>query len=371
MEAAEAMKRGVQSVLPTATVVCLPVADGGEGTADALVSALHGTRRRVLAHDPLGNMIEAEYGILPDGTAVIDTAAASGLALLKKEKGAALHASSYGTGELLADAIQNGAKTVILGLGGSATTDGGAGLAQALGVRLMDADGKDIGHGGAALADIRTIDDSAVLKKAKKCKIIVACDVKNPLCGAMGAAAVYGPQKGASKQDVEVLDAALKHYGVLLHQQKNSAVAQVEGSGSAGGMLCSLMPFFDVEICSGIQMIMDVLHFDTYAMAADLILTGEGRVDGQSAFGKVPAGVARRVKKIKNIPVIVVAGAIGNNADTLYDIGVDGIASAISSIETLENAMTNATTNIEAAAARTLRILLAGARLKTGLGGCE
>ena len=247
---ADTIERAAKNVIPDVTITKIPVADGGEGTVDALVAAMNGTKVAVPAHDPLGRPITAEYGLLPDGSAVIETAAASGLTLLKPEERDALHASTFGTGELIRHALEHRVKKIILGLGGSATTDGGAGLAGALGISFLDKDGKELEPGGVHLRELASISTDGLLREAAGCEFLVACDVKNHLCGALGAAAVFGPQKGADEEQVKILDAALAHYAAVLKDKLHCAAADTDGSGAAGGLLCGILPYFPVTICS-------------------------------------------------------------------------------------------------------------------------
>ena len=264
---------------------------------DALIAAMHGTKVTVPVHDPLGRPITAEYGLLPDGSAVIETAAASGLTLLKPEERDALHASTFGTGELIRHALEHGVKKLILGLGGSATTDGGSGLARALGISFLDADGRELEPGGVHLSELASISTDGLLKEAAGCEFVVACDVKNHLCGALGAASVFGPQKGADEKQIKILDEALAHYAAILKDKLHCDAADTDGSGAAGGLLCGILPYFPVTICSGIDLVLDLTDFDEHVRHTDLVVTGEGRIDFQSALGKVPVGVASRAKK--------------------------------------------------------------------------
>ena len=360
---AKAMAAGVREVFPQAETVCLPVADGGEGTTDALLAALGGQRVQVPAHDPLGRPITAAYGLLPDGTAVIETAAASGLPLLAEGERDALHASTYGTGELIRHALTHGATQILLGLGGSATTDGGLGLGQALGISYRDAEGGELGPGGIALAKLACVDAEKLLPEAKKCRFRLACDVRNTLCGPQGAAAVFGPQKGADPAQVEQLDAALAHYGEVLKEQLGSDAAARPGSGAAGGLACTLLAFLESTLCPGIDLVLDTVGFDAQLADCDLVLTGEGRLDGQSACGKVPFGVARRAKA-RGVPVIAIGGAIGPGAEALYGCGVDALVSAVDKVTTLADAMAHAEENITAATARTMRVLNIGREMR-------
>lgn len=363
-EAVSAMERGVHKVFPDAQTVGIPVADGGEGTVDALVAATGGKKVCITAHDPLGRPISAEYGVLPDGTAVVETAAASGLPRLRPEERDAFHATSCGTGELIRHALEHGARRLILGLGGSATTDGGMGLAQVLGVAFLDADGKALAPGGGSLARLARIETDAIVPQAKDCTFVLACDVRNQLCGTEGAAAVFGPQKGATPEQVALLDQALSRYASVLSSQLGSDAAQRDGAGAAGGIGCAMMAFFGASFLSGIDLVLDAAGFSTAVAGADLVLTGEGRLDAQSAYGKVPCGVARRAKAVRNVPVLAIGGALGDGAESLYSCGVDALASTVSRITTLESAMTNAVASIEEATARTMRLLDAGRKME-------
>lgn len=360
-EAAQAVARGVQRVFPQAETVLLPVADGGEGTVDAMVNVLQGEKRAVQVLDPLGRPIRATYGVLGGDTAVVETAAASGLPLLKAKERDAVRATTYGTGQLIRHALEHGAKKIILGLGGSATTDGGAGLAQALGISFLDEQGRELGYGGGELARLACIETAGLLPEAKNCVFVLACDVKNKLCGPQGAAAVFGPQKGANSRQVQELDAALAHYAAVLKEQCGCDAAELESSGAAGGLACAMLAFFQTKIQAGIHLMLDAAGFDELVQTADLVITGEGRIDWQSAYGKVPAGVAARTKAVRrDVPVLAIGGAVGNGAETLLECGVDGIMSAVSRIVTLEEAMANAAPALEESTERMLLLLKTG-----------
>lgn len=356
-EVTDTIERAAKSVFPDAAVTKIPVADGGEGTVDALVAAMHGKKVSVPVHDPLGRPVTAEYGLLPDGSAVIETAAASGLTLLKHDELDALHASTFGTGELIRHAMEHGVKKIILGLGGSATTDGGAGLASALGISFRDSAGNELAPGGAALGELSEISTEHLIPAAAGCEFIIACDVKNRLCGPSGAAAIFGPQKGADDEQVKILDSALSHYAAVLKEKLHCDAAETDGSGAAGGLLCGLLPYFPVTICSGIDLVLDLTHFDTHVRHADLIITGEGRIDSQSALGKVPVGVAVRAKKIKHVPVIAIAGAKGEGCESLYQFGIDAIFDTVPGIISLEDAMSHAEKNLERTAENVFRMV--------------
>ncbi|MFR7725745.1 MAG: glycerate kinase [Bifidobacterium longum] len=351
MEAARAMAQGIENADHDAEVRCLPMADGGEGTARALVDATGGSMRAVPVHDPLGRPVEGHFGLLADGTtAVVETAEASGLALLEAKERNPLIASSYGTGELMLAAVRSGAKRIIVGLGGSATNDAGAGLLQALGVRLLDKNGNDLAHGGAALANLTTIDISTMDPALKNVAITAACDVTNPLTGPTGASAVFGPQKGASKDDVATLDAALAHFAQVIDSQLGVAVNDVPGAGAAGGIGAALKGFLNAEFRPGIAIVIEQSGLDAAAQWADVVFTGEGSIDFQTKFGKTPAGVAETAKR-HGKPVIAAAGHIGTGIDELHEVGIDavfGIAPGAASLsELLADAAANVTRTTE------------------------
>lgn len=351
MEAARAMAQGIENADHDAEVRCLPMADGGEGTARALVDATGGSMRAVPVHDPLGRPVEGHFGLLADGTtAVVETAEASGLALLEAKERNPLIASSYGTGELMLAAVRSGAKRIIVGLGGSATNDAGAGLLQALGVRLLDKNGNDLAHGGAALANLTTIDISTMDPALKNVAITAACDVTNPLTGPTGASAVFGPQKGASKDDVATLDAALAHFAQVIDSQLGVAVNDVPGAGAAGGIGAALKGFLNAEFRPDIAIVIEQSGLDAAAQWADVVFTGEGSIDFQTKFGKTPAGVAETAKR-HGKPVIAVAGHIGTGIDELHEVGIDavfGIAPGAASLsELLADAAANVTRTTE------------------------
>ena len=351
MEAARAMAQGIENADHDAEVRCLPMADGGEGTARALVDATGGSMRAVPVHDPLGRPVEGHFGLLADGTtAVVETAEASGLALLEAKERNPLIASSYGTGELMLAAVRSGAKRIIVGLGGSATNDAGAGLLQALGVRLLDKNGNDLAHGGVALADLATIDISTMDPALKNVAITAACDVTNPLTGPTGASAVFGPQKGASKDDVATLDASLAHFAQVIDSQLGVAVNDVPGAGAAGGIGAVLKGFLNAEFRPGIAIVIEQSGLDAAAQWADVVFTGEGSIDFQTKFGKTPAGVAETAKR-HGKPVIAVAGHIGTGIDELHEVGIDavfGIAPGAASLsELLADAAANVTRTTE------------------------
>lgn len=357
MEAARAMAQGIENADHDAEVRCLPMADGGEGTARALVDATGGSMRAVPVHDPLGRPVEGHFGLLADGTtAVVETAEASGLALLEAKERNPLIASSYGTGELMLAAVRSGAKRIIVGLGGSATNDAGAGLLQALGVRLLDKNGNDLAYGGAALANLTTIDISTMDPALKNVAITAACDVTNPLTGPTGASAVFGPQKGASKDDVATLDAALAHFAQVIDSQLGVAVNDVPGAGAAGGIGAALKGFLNAEFRPGIAIVIEQSGLDAAAQWADVVFTGEGSIDFQTKFGKTPAGVAETAKR-HGKPVIAVAGHIGTGIDELHEVGIDAVFGIAPGAAILSELLADAAANVTRTTEQIVRTL--------------
>ena len=355
LAAGEAVLRGVLRADGTARVENIPVSDGGEGMVDALV---HGGRgRKVVAEvaGPLGEPVRAEYAVLDGGTAVIEMSAASGLTLVPEEKRDPLRATTYGTGELIRAALDAGCRDLLIGIGGSATNDGGEGMARALGARFLDADGHELPPGGAALERLERIDVRALDARLEECRVRVASDVRNPLCGERGASAVYGPQKGATPAMVARLDRALARYAQVLREQLGEDVAERPGAGAAGGLGAGLYAFTHAEFQPGIDAVLDLLGFAGRVRDAALVFTGEGRTDGQTLFGKVPAGVARWTKSEGKIPVVVLSGAIAPGAEALYDGGVDGLFAIADGPISLSESQARAEALIERAAEAIVR----------------
>lgn len=308
-----------------ARIVRLPIADGGEGTVEAFRLSVGGEVHTEMVTDPLGRKIRASYCILPDGTAVIEMAQASGLMLLREEELDPARATTYGTGELIRHALDRGCRQFVIGIGGSATNDGGAGMAQALGARFLDREGKELPFGGAALGRLEKIDCAGLDRRLYGSRFLVASDVSNILCGPEGATAVYGPQKGVTPQLTDALDGALANYARVIREQLGIDVAGRPAAGAAGGLGAGLMVFCRAQVRPGIDIVLDAARFEETLEGADLVITGEGRVDGQSVRGKVPFGVATRVKRFGPIPVVVLAGCVGAGAEQLYGCGVDAI----------------------------------------------
>jgi glycerate kinase len=358
-EGCEAVARGVLRACPEAQVDRVPMADGGEGTVDALVAATHGTQRTVTVTGPLGTPVEAVYGVLgDDSTAVIEMAAASGLEIVPPEQRDACITTTYGTGELICHALDAGATRLIIGIGGSATNDGGAGVAQALGYRLTDADNRELDYGGTALARLAHIDASNRHPRIGKCAIDVACDVTNPLCGPNGASAVYGPQKGATPDAVEELDTALEHYADIVEAKLNVTIRNLPGAGAAGGLGAGLVTFTGARLRSGVELVAEACGLADRVRGADLVITGEGRIDGQTAQGKTPVGVAR-VARAAGVPVIALAGMVVPGFETVYDEGIDAVFAIAPEPMPKNEALACAAENMERTAAAVMRLWIA------------
>ncbi|WP_241217066.1 glycerate kinase [Bifidobacterium goeldii] len=340
------MARGIKKADPEAEVRCLPMADGGEGTTRALVDATSGVMRSVTVHDPLGRPITASFGMLGDGTtAVVETAAASGLGLLKSGERDPLITSSYGTGELIRAALDAGAQRILIGLGGSATNDAGAGILQALGAKLLNSLGEELASGGAALAGLDHVDLDGLDPRLAEVEIVAACDVTNPLTGPNGASAVFGPQKGASATDVELLDKSLTRFAIVVERQLEVHIADQPGAGAAGGIGAALLAFLHARFMPGVDLVIEQAGLDAAAQWADVVFTGEGSIDFQTKFGKTPAGVAKTAKKYGR-PVIAVAGHIGRGIDELHEAGIDAVFGIAPGAASLENLLEHAADNV-------------------------
>ena len=336
--AAAAMARGAQAAAPHARVVQLPRADGGEGTAAAMAAASGGALRAAWVEGPLGAPVEAAYALLGDGvTAVVEMATASGLWLLRREQYDAPRASTYGTGQLIRAALDAGCRHLIVGVGGSATVDGGAGMAEALGVRLLDHAGQPIGRGGGGLAALHRVDLSGRDPRLDAVEVTVACDVTNPLIGPGGAAAVFGPQKGASPEQVDLLERNLSHLADVLRRDLGVRVADLPGAGAAGGLAAGLIAFLGARVASGFETVAAAVGLAERLDGCDLVLTGEGRVDGQTLSGKVIAGVARAAAS-QGVPVVVLAGGVLPDAYALHERGVTALFSIVPGPLALEEA---------------------------------
>ena len=358
-DVAEAMERGILRIFAGAEVRKVPIADGGEGTVAALVAATGGELRHNQVLDPLGRRIDAQWGILGDGaTAVIEMAAASGLPLVPDRLRDPERATSFGTGELIRAALDAGLRRIILGIGGSATNDGGAGMARALGARFVDAAGRELAEGGAALAGLAAVHLDGLDPRLHETEITVACDVDNPLCGPRGASVVFGPQKGATPGMVAALDAALWHYALIAQAATGRTVAEVPGAGAAGGLGAGLLLFTPAVLRPGVEIVLEAVGFQELVEGAAFVLTGEGRTDFQTAFGKAPVGVAKAAKRHR-VPVFCLSGSLGEGADETLSQGVDAVMSICDRPMGLEECMLRGQELIEAASTRLCRILRA------------
>lgn len=325
IEVAGGIERGIREIFPEAEIIKIPMADGGDGTVQCLVNATGGKILREKVTGPLGEEVLASYGILGDKkTAVIEMAEASGLTLVPVNKRNPLVTTTYGTGQLIRAALDQGCRKMIIGIGGSATNDGGAGMVQALGAKLLDEEGKEIGFGGGELKKISRIDIRHMDKRLSDTKILVASDVTNPLCGPKGASRVYGPQKGATPEMAEELDKSLAHFAKIIKRDLHKDVKDMPGAGAAGGLGASLMAFLNAELRPGIDIVIEVVKLEEAIKGADLVITGEGKIDSQTIYGKAPIGVAKIAKKY-NIPVIAIAALIGDDADIVHQYGIDNL----------------------------------------------
>lgn len=352
-----AMEKGIKKALPEAVCIQVPMADGGEGTVQSLVDATAGKIYPVTVTGPLGTPVKASFGILGDGeTAAIEMASASGIHFVNKDTKNPLITTTYGTGELIKAALDQGVGKIIIGIGGSATNDGGAGMAQALGVKLLDENGAELGFGGGALGRLATVDISGIDPRLKDTKIYVASDVTNPLCGEKGASHVFGPQKGANSEMVQALDANLAHYAGVLKEQLGKDIIDFPGAGAAGGLGAGLLAFTSAELRSGIELVIDFTDLEQKVKMADFVLTGEGGIDFQTQYGKTPYGVAQAAKKYRK-PVIALAGYVGE-VDVLYDKGIDAIFGILPKAMSLEEALEAGQENIEKTAENIARLLV-------------
>lgn len=348
LEACRAMQAGFSKILPTAQTLIVPMADGGEGTVQAMVDATQGQLLNTEVLDPLGHLITAQYGLLGDGqTAIIEMAAASGIQLIKPQDQNPLETTTYGTGQLIAAALAQGVKKIIIGLGGSVTNDGGAGLAQALGVKLVDRQHHELPVGGGALARLAHIDVQQMDPRLADVEIMIASDVTNPLLGSQGATVVFGPQKGATAAMVATLEQNLTHYAQVIEQDLGVAVAQIPGAGAAGGLGAGLLAFTQAQIQAGVEVVLAETHLAKLAQDADFVITGEGQIDFQTQYGKTPIGVAQAVKKSNPaVTVIAIAGSVGPKTEILYQLGIDAIFSATPGSMSLAQALAQTKSNL-------------------------
>jgi len=323
VEVSDAIEQGVREIFPEAEIVKIPMADGGDGTVQCLVNATGGEILREKVTGPLGDEVWVSYGILGDkNTAIIEMAEASGLTLVPENKRNPLITTTYGTGQLIKVALDQGCRKMIIGIGGSATNDGGAGMVQALGVKLLDKDGEEIGFGGGELKNITKIGINYLDERLFNTEVLVASDVSNPLCGPKGASRIYGPQKGATPEIIEELDESLAHFAEAIKRDLNKDIKDIPGAGAAGGLGASLMAFLDAELKPGIDIVIEIVKLERAIKDADLIITGEGKIDSQTIYGKVPVGVAKIAKKY-HVPVMAIGAIVDQDAEIVYKYGID------------------------------------------------
>ncbi|WP_058303040.1 glycerate kinase family protein [Gorillibacterium timonense] len=356
-EACEAMERGIHKADPSITCLHVPMADGGEGTMQSVVDATGGKVYAVQVKGPLGTEVTAHYGITGDGeTGVLEMASASGIQLVKPEERNPLITTTYGTGQLIAACLEHGVKKLLIGIGGSATNDGGAGMLQALGGRLLDAEGRELGHGGGELNRLATLHLAGLDPRLKDVQVEVACDVTNPLVGPTGASHVFGPQKGATPEIVKQLNANLQHYADVIKESLGQDIAQYPGAGAAGGLGAGLMVFLNGSLKKGIELVIRYTGLEEKVMQADLVWTGEGSIDFQTQYGKTPLGVAQVAKKYGK-PVLAFAGRIGDQTEVLYSLGIDAIFGIVQGASTLETALKEGAKNLERTAENAARFI--------------
>lgn len=359
LQAADAIANGAQRVFPDAQLTRVPIADGGDGTLDALINATGGTSHEAKVTGPLGSPVDARWGVLGDGmTTVIEAAQGCGLALLSDNERDPLTTTTYGVGELIKHALDAGYRKMLIGLGGSSTNDGGAGLAMALGARLLDANEKPISHGGQALLNLATIDVSGLDPRLNGTNLIIALDVTNPLCGPTGASTTFGPQKGASPEDVTILDSALAHLAGIIERDIGVDVMDMPGGGAAGGMGAGLVAFLGAKIEWGADIVCGAVGLDGHLANADLVITGEGRLDWQTAYNKAPVAVAR-LAAARSIPVLGVAGSLGPGWRGLYKEGFTVLSGMASKTVSIEDAIAEPEIPLANATVRGLRRLRA------------
>lgn len=359
----ELLEEKAKLIFPGCETIGIPVSDGGEGATDVVVSATKGTFCEVTARGPLGEPVCAKYGIFRENHAMIEMAAASGLPLVPRDKLDIRHASTYGTGEMIADALNQGIRKFCIAIGGSATNDGGIGCAAALGVKFLDEKGGELDALPVNLHKIASIDMSGLHPQVKESEFVVMCDVTNPLLGETGATYIFGPQKGADEEDKKFLEAGMENYAKVLEKTFGKDIASEPGAGAAGGLGAGLLAFVNARLNRGIETILDILNFDQVIAGADLVVTGEGMMDYQSVYGKVPFGVGSAAKK-QDIPCIAIVGGMGRDAANIYEYGVDSIITTINGAMSIEKALENAEELFSNAAERMFRMVRVGMQIR-------
>ncbi|MGQ0656830.1 MAG: glycerate kinase [Chromatiales bacterium] len=369
MEVATEIEKGLRRVWPKARCVKVPMADGGEGTVQSLVDATGGKILNCEVAGPLGEPVQARYGLLGDGrTAVIEMAEASGLPLVPRDRRNPLLTTTYGTGQLIVDAIERGVNRIIIGIGGSATNDGGAGMAQALGVTFLDKSGQPLSGraSGGMLDQIARIDPRGLHRRLRQVRISAACDVTNPLCGPQGATHVYGKQKGATPGMIEQLDRNLAHFAALIRRDLGVDVSERPGAGAAGGLGAGLMAFTGAVLERGVELVVRATRLEEHMKGADLAITGEGRVDFQTAFGKTPSGVAKAARK-SGVPVVAIGGGLADDAGGVFRHGIDGLEAATPNAMDLDVAISKSRQYLQDAGERVARLIMIGQRMSASI----
>ncbi|MBG92274.1 MAG: glycerate kinase [Chloroflexi bacterium] len=364
LNVANAVQKGVRRIFPDAQILTCPVADGGDGTLETLVESSGGKIMETNVADPTGKPIVAQWGAMGDGnTAVIEMARTSGLALLTLEERDPLNATTYGLGEIIVSALNKGFRKFIVGIGGSATNDAGAGMAQALGIRLMDREGRNLVFGGAALQNLSVIDTSSIDQRVLESNFQIACDVNNPLTGPEGASAVYGPQKGATEENVRQLDSALGVFAEVAKRDLGKDISNLEGAGAAGGLGAGMIAFVEGHLRAGVDIVLDTVNLAEKLESADLVITGEGSIDFQTVYNKAPIGVAR-MAKARGIPTIGISGMLGKNYQIVHNHGIDAALSIANGPISLEESLQNAPSLISEAVEESLRLISVGMKLR-------
>ena len=359
LEAGNAIKESINEVIPGADVEVHPLADGGEGTVEALTLGMGGTIETIPVKGPLGEKVHASYGIIPQRQlAIIEMAAAAGITLIATEERNPLHTTTYGVGEMIKDAISKGCRHFIIGIGGSATNDGGAGMLQALGYALLDKDNQEISLGAQGLADLKSISTDKVIEELKECDFKIACDVTNPLCGAQGCSSIFGPQKGADEDMITKMDTWLSNYATLATSVSEKADATIEGTGAAGGLGFAFLAFTNATLEPGIDIILSEINIEKAISVADLVVTGEGRLDGQTVMGKAPIGVAKLAKKYGK-KVVAFSGSVTEDAILCNQHGIDAFFPIVRRLISLDEAMSKevAYKNMKETATQVFRLI--------------
>ena len=359
----ELLKESAENVFPGCETRGVPIADGGEGTVDAVIAVTKGEKRVIEVHGPLMENVESSYGIFHGDCAIIELAAASGLPMVSPEKRNPLNTTTYGTGELIRDALDQGYQKISIAIGGSATNDGGMGAMRALGIRFLDAEGKELEGRGSDLAKVVDIDSTNLHSAVAEAEFTVMCDVNNPLTGPKGATYTFGKQKGGTPEILDELEMGMKNYAMVIQKKFGINVDSIAGAGAAGGLGVALCVFLNAEMKSGIETVLDLIDFDGLLEETDLVVTGEGQIDWQSAFGKVPSGIGQRCQA-KGIPAVAVVGGMGSGAEKIYEFGVESIIPTINGAMEMEEALERAEELYRGATERMFRMIRVGMKIK-------